>query len=243
MNRYAPKYIVIKNYILNEIKNENLQIGDKIPSENELSKKFNVSRVTANVAIKELVILGIVERIQGKGSFVREKEIVEEELYHEFTKSIKISSEFCESRNHHLENISIIETNDALSTKLNLNFLDKVYKIERYMMRDNEIIGIDYSYIPCKHILDEEKIDFEKLSSTYLHDFISEIVGIELKYIRIHIDAKLPNAYECEKIKVPENFPLVIWDTNILDSNNRVIAFTTTIANPKKYRAYINFEI
>ena len=45
--------------------------GDKIPSEIELARQFDVSRLTVNTAVKELANSGIVERVQGKGTFVR----------------------------------------------------------------------------------------------------------------------------------------------------------------------------
>ena len=243
MNTYAPKYVIIKNYIIEEIQNGNLQVGDQIPSENELTKLFNVSRVTANTAIRELSTLGIVERIQGKGSFVATKEIPEHELYHETAKSMKISSELLESHLHHVEEVSLIVSDKLLSRKLQLSPSEKVYRILRFMMRDSETIGIDYSYIPFKYVGENSNVDFQLLSTSYLHDFVSNILKIELKSIHIHIDAKLPDEFEMEKIDVPEDYPLVIWDTNVLDSSGKVIAYTTTIADPKKYRAYINFEI
>ncbi|MBA7574043.1 hypothetical protein ES708_15845 [subsurface metagenome] len=41
-----PLYIQIKNYIREEIKSGTLKVGDKIPSEELLCEKFNVSRIT-----------------------------------------------------------------------------------------------------------------------------------------------------------------------------------------------------
>lgn len=243
MDDYTPKYIIIKNYIIEKIKNEELKVGDKIPSENQLSKQFNVSRVTANAAIKELSTLGIVERVQGKGTFVGSRKIQEEELYHELNKSIKISSESLESKHHLVEDVEVIEPSQEIMRKLKLAETEKVYKITRFMIREEAIIALDYSYIPLKHLPDPENVNFERLSSMYLHDFLSSLNGMNMKYIHIHIDAKLPNDYEVKKMKVGKKYPLVIWDTNILDSENNVIAYTTTIADPKKYRAYINFEI
>ncbi|MEH7307846.1 FadR/GntR family transcriptional regulator [Neobacillus drentensis] len=46
--------------------------GSKIPSETELTKSFNVSRVSIRSAIQRLRDLGIVVTYQGKGTFVSE---------------------------------------------------------------------------------------------------------------------------------------------------------------------------
>ena len=44
---------------------------DRLPSENQLAEAFGVSRMTARRALMELANEGLVERIRGKGTFVR----------------------------------------------------------------------------------------------------------------------------------------------------------------------------
>ncbi|SHN52165.1 GntR family transcriptional regulator, transcriptional repressor for pyruvate dehydrogenase complex [Desulfitobacterium chlororespirans DSM 11544] len=46
------------------------QIGDKLPSENELAEYFGVNRLTVRGALQKLNILGIVETRVGEGTFV-----------------------------------------------------------------------------------------------------------------------------------------------------------------------------
>lgn len=48
----------------------NWKPGDKIPSENELSEIFQVSRVTVRQALQKLTALGLLETKTGEGSFV-----------------------------------------------------------------------------------------------------------------------------------------------------------------------------
>ena len=57
---YAPKYVQIQNYILQKIESGEYAAGDKIPSEIELARQFDVSRLTVNTAVKELANSGIV---------------------------------------------------------------------------------------------------------------------------------------------------------------------------------------
>ena len=49
-----------------------LKAGDKLPTEMELSKKYSVSRNTVRGAINRLIVLGMVESFQGKGTYVKE---------------------------------------------------------------------------------------------------------------------------------------------------------------------------
>ncbi|MGJ8453698.1 GntR family transcriptional regulator [Pseudothermotoga sp. U03pept] len=65
-----PAYILIMDYIKAKILSKELRPGDKVPSENELARMFNVSRLTARKALENLEYEGIVTRIQGLGTFV-----------------------------------------------------------------------------------------------------------------------------------------------------------------------------
>jgi GntR family transcriptional repressor for pyruvate dehydrogenase complex len=48
-----------------------LKEGDPLPSERELAEMFDVSRVPVREAIKVLEFVGVVQRVQGKGVFVK----------------------------------------------------------------------------------------------------------------------------------------------------------------------------
>ncbi|AZN41683.1 GntR family transcriptional regulator [Paenibacillus albus] len=63
-------YEQIKHHIISEIELEHLLPHDKLPSENELTQQFSVSRITVKKAMSDLVKMGIVYRIQGKGTYV-----------------------------------------------------------------------------------------------------------------------------------------------------------------------------
>lgn len=65
-----PRYASIKKYVLEGISRGEFRPGDRIDSEAELIKKFSVSRMTANRALRELQDAGILVRLPGVGSFV-----------------------------------------------------------------------------------------------------------------------------------------------------------------------------
>ncbi|MBN1445140.1 MAG: GntR family transcriptional regulator [Candidatus Omnitrophica bacterium] len=71
-NGTAPKYLQIKEFIFEQIKKNNFREGEPIPSENVLAKNFYVTAVTASRALNELVNEGLLYRVRGKGTFVRD---------------------------------------------------------------------------------------------------------------------------------------------------------------------------
>ena len=66
----TPLYEQLKNAIRKEIDEKKYSSGDRMPSEAELEKLYNVSRITVRRAIKELCDEEVLVRRQGKGTFV-----------------------------------------------------------------------------------------------------------------------------------------------------------------------------
>ena len=65
-----PRYQQVKDYVRARLESGELQPSDRVPSENELVDTMNVSRMTANRALRELNDEGLLVRIAGVGTFV-----------------------------------------------------------------------------------------------------------------------------------------------------------------------------
>ena len=65
-----PAYQQIKAHILTHIHSGHWKSGEQIPTELKLAADFDVSRMTVNRAIQELVTERVLERVQGSGTFV-----------------------------------------------------------------------------------------------------------------------------------------------------------------------------
>lgn len=61
----------VVDYLRSKINDGTWLPGEKIPSENELTKQLNVSRASVRYAIQQLVAIGILESFQGKGTYLR----------------------------------------------------------------------------------------------------------------------------------------------------------------------------
>ena len=66
------KYNIVINYIMKYIQENELSDGDKLPTEQQLSRELHVSRVSIQQGIKKLEKDGFVYRIQGSGTYVRQ---------------------------------------------------------------------------------------------------------------------------------------------------------------------------
>jgi GntR family transcriptional regulator of arabinose operon len=75
----VPLYKQIYNYIILQVRKGKWKAGDRIPSEKELAEQFGVSRITAKKALDLLAQEQLIERIQGKGSFISRNDSIHAE--------------------------------------------------------------------------------------------------------------------------------------------------------------------
>jgi GntR family transcriptional regulator len=71
-----PLYLQLKNKIKKEIRTGMLKPGDKIPSESQMQAEYHMSRVTIRNALAELEVEGYIIKVQGKGSFVANSDML-----------------------------------------------------------------------------------------------------------------------------------------------------------------------
>ncbi|MBN2376899.1 MAG: GntR family transcriptional regulator [Sedimentisphaerales bacterium] len=64
-----PKYLQLKDILRHYFKNEHYELGQQIPTENDLMQQFQVSRNTVRQALGELENEGFIYKKRGSGSF------------------------------------------------------------------------------------------------------------------------------------------------------------------------------
>lgn len=65
-----PLFLQVRNLLRKEILAKRLRPGAKLPSESDIQVAFSVSRITVRKALSELSAEGLIETVNGKGSFV-----------------------------------------------------------------------------------------------------------------------------------------------------------------------------
>lgn len=147
-NLPTPLYEQLKNLIKDDIDAGVYKIGEKLLSEPMLEEKYHISRITVRRAIKELCKEEILERKQGKGTFVlghsRQNRLDQIVGFHESMKrknklvSIKILEK------------SLITPKTAYAKYLQIGENEEVIFLKRLMCADGAPRFIDIGYIPSK---------------------------------------------------------------------------------------------
>lgn len=234
----TPKFILVKNYIMEKVESGVLKPGDRIPSEYELARMFNVSRVTINTAISQLHIQGVVDRIKGKGTFIKKPEPVLSKIDNSNLHSFKISSKD-HTDNHQLISTEILVYTSGDPVKLMLLTGEKYHKITRLMCSEDRVIAVDYSYLP--YSLFSRDMDGKLFEKHYLHTFIRDYCGKEPKRLHTVIGITFPDPVQQKYLNASRKEPLLLWNTSVIDQNDIILGYTATCARPDDFQPYLNF--
>jgi GntR family histidine utilization transcriptional repressor len=110
----TPIFQRIKDHLLAEIQAGTWHEGDVIPSEQELARQFNVSRMTVNRAVRELTAEQVLTRVQGSGTYVAQRK------YQATLVEIKSIAEEVRARGHvHRSELHKLERTKATETLAN----------------------------------------------------------------------------------------------------------------------------
>jgi GntR family transcriptional regulator len=155
-NDDIPLYYQLENKIRKKISKGKYVAGEKIPSERSLSKKFDVSRMTARKALENLVDEGILEKRERQGTFVSKSS------NNTFPSLVGIN-ESIESLGKEPSNKVIkkelIKADLEIRNQLNVMEEEKIILIERINLADGVPVGFEQSYIPyaiCPELLERE---------------------------------------------------------------------------------------
>lgn len=150
-----PIYIQIHDQIKAEIEKGIWVVGNRLPSERDLSIKFGVSRMTLRQAIQTLADEGILERKIGSGTYVAKKRVQETMTgTTSFSEIIKSQGKVPSSKT---TAYFITQPSSSEMEKLHLNEDDQILRMERIRYADDSPICFEVTSIPYDLIKDSNK--------------------------------------------------------------------------------------
>lgn len=221
----VPKYIQISEYILNQIKNNELKTGDQIPTESVLCEKFCTSRMTVNKAISRLVSDGFIKRVAGKGSFVTNS-LVRKNISHitnSFTSDMEAVGLKAGAKLIDYRIIRGSELSSVIRNLLNIRKDEFVHYFTRLRTGNNRNISISYDYVPCKIIPTIPAIELEHSFFEYVKSLGHEIFYAE----NLEITATLPTEEQKKLLQIEEEALLKVSHTTNLETDE-VLEYITT---------------
>jgi len=214
---YKPKYIQLVEIIKHDILSGKFMRGDKLPSENELKKEYNVSSTTVRKCIDILRNYGLIIREQGVGTFVRERP-VERSLQKilSFTKNMEQAG--LEPSTKVLEK-KIIQAYGKYIDRLGVKRGEKIFRLKRLRFGSGTPMMLEVRYINlmlCPGIISED------LSGS-LYEIYEKNYGISLNKAKQHLRIVFLKEKEAKLLECKTGAPsFLVTGTTYTDSNESI---------------------
>lgn len=235
MKSKAPLYFQVQSGILEIIKS--LEVGDKIPIETELMRKFDVSRVTIRKAIENLVLEGLLEKKPGIGTMVCRKS-TSQKIGKVYSWTEVMKSKNLPTSSSNLE-IQLIKGSSQLTKDLHLARNEKLVRISRIRMIEDKPIVIMVNYLREKFI---PGFIERGLSQESLYNELENVYGILLSMGEEVITARNATPIEAALLKVEEGAALLHVRRRTFINNNTPFEIVDMVARGDKYEYFADLS-
>lgn len=215
-----PRHSQISQWLRKKIEKGDFKADEKLPSENELSKKFDVSRVTIRRALQSLESEEIIYRCQGLGSFVKD-----DRTPHNLVRLTDFDEDMSKAgldASSEVRDFITVDSPDWLAEILDIEKGTKVIRIDRLRMGDGEPIAFDRTWMP---ILYGQLIDRSNLDKTTIYRQLEENYDIPVVRGCYRISAENADKELAKELKIQEQSPLLLIDRTSFTIGKKVVYY------------------
>ncbi|MFO0754521.1 MAG: GntR family transcriptional regulator [Thermodesulfovibrionales bacterium] len=228
-------YLQLTRILREEIRSGEWAKGCRIPTEEELCKKYTVSKITVRQAIHNLVADGYLLKVQGKGTFVNSvlpaaglamKTRLTEEMFGE---EVAVEKEVLlkEIRESAPDARSYLKTDDVL-----------YYLLCRRAV-NGEPEYLEESFIPCRMLPDLESLDSARSS---LYSLLQEKGLKKIFKVLQTVEVARVEGEWAKRLKAEEGGPVLVVHRLLLSSDGTPVAYTRFLGRSDRYKFQTEFE-
>jgi len=210
MSPLLPVYYQIEQTIKNWIINKDFNLGDKIPSENELAAKFGVNRLTVRQAISQLIREGFLTSKRGEGTFVTRDERLINSFNIEFTGFI--DEIFYQVQRAKTKTVTAHRITAPKFARENLQLHkadEEIMQIKRTRFLGDHAFNLVINYLPLEIGL---KVSEEELFRKPLFQIMEQDLGIQFTEAFQTIQASFADRDVAEKLGIPSGGPILFLE-------------------------------
>jgi GntR family transcriptional regulator len=223
-------YYQLKNIFLKKIQDGKWGAGEMIPTENELCKEYNVSRITVRQALSELEKQGYLLRKRGKGTYVMIPRI-EQSLMSFYSFSEEFRKRGFKPGNKLLEYDLQIPSAD-IAERLKSENNKKVYYVKRLRYADDIPIAIESTYLPA-HLF--QGLNKHSIENKPLYDIFRDEYGIVPDFAEESFGADLISEKEAGILELKPGKPVLDIERTAF-SGDKPIEYTTGVIRGDMFR-------
>ena len=211
----SPLYHQLMQRISDDIEKGTYPIGSRIPPEHELEETYQVSRVTVRRALSELSAEGLLERKQGKGTFVSAPRISQDlKSIHSFHDSCRQNGVRPTTRVIH---VMEVPADSADIADLSVREGDRVVETLRVRSADGEPVVLEKNHFSMGYAY----LENENLNGS-LYNVLRDY-GVEPRQATHDISLSYATEAQAKLLNVAPGSPLMRLREVVYDQRGRVL--------------------
>ncbi|SES97203.1 GntR family transcriptional regulator, trehalose operon transcriptional repressor [Oceanobacillus limi] len=227
------KYLTIYDDLVDKIKAGIWPVNTLLPSENDLTNRYETSRETIRKALNLLSQNGYIQKVRGKGSIVLDAHKFSFPVsgivsYKELTKQLNITS------NTIVQELSYMETPSALQELVNIE--GNVWRAVRIREIDGEKIILDKDYFSEMHV----PFPTKEICEDSIYQYIEEELGLTIGFAQKEIVVEEPTKEDYELLSLEGFSNIVVIKSHVYLDDTSLFQYTESRHRPDKFR-FIDF--
>lgn len=200
----VPLYSQLKEILRTRILDGSYPPLSRMPSEAELGKAFDVSRITVRQALGDLQKEGLIFKIHGKGTFVAKPKAFQN------VSTLQGLGESMSQRGYEvinrLRSFKTVPANAQVATRLQVAEGENVVQIKRARLVNRELVSLEITWLP-EHV--GKRLEKADLVSRDIFLILENDCALPLGHADLAIDAILADAELASALEVEEGSPVM----------------------------------
>ena len=225
-----PIYRQVIHALWGRLQRQDLQPGQRAPSERELADLYGISRMTARGALRELIRDGVLYTVPGKGTFVAWPKMQQPlNRLTSFTEDMRARGLQPSTR---IVSQGVAPASDHVAERLGLPAAAPVVSIRRLRLANEEPMSVETVHLDARRFKTLLRYDLSRRS---LYDVLSEL-GVTLAWADQWIEATVARARETALLCVPRGSALLLIERTSYDAADQPLEFVTSLYRADRYR-------
>jgi GntR family transcriptional regulator len=192
-------------------------------SDAQLAQRFGVSRITVRRAVDELVDAGILYRLQGLGTFVRQKKLSERLTLNSF---LDAWTQKAGRFNVRIGEFERIPADNEIATRLAVRRGTELIYVQRLRFQKEALVAIDDRYIRADRC---SRLTAQDIKTSSLVDYLRNREGIELEHGEMEIEARRADQRQAKALGLRRGEPILVRRMTFLTKQNEPVLTGTSI--------------
>lgn len=223
-----PLYYQLENVLREKITSGTYAAGEKLPTEIELIEQFGVSRITVRQALAALAEENLIERKQGRGTYIAERKSKKRK----FTGTIHLTGSLDELIEMGMETpvkvleMNLVEADQHEAELLQIKTGVPIYRLKRLRLHENKPYSLILNYLP------EDigaRLTMAELSSGALLHTMETKLGLRLHDARQEIRAELADPYVAKLLNVRVGTALLSIERTVYTDERQPVEYVHTL--------------